>query len=254
MTIEDSKAAIAAAIRKLMVDHAGEEMLDPEALRAAAKDLTKAFKAAGVGDGQGLEDLPDDAAEALAAIQSATPADLAQVLHRLADLADGRDRPQSLEDLAAWFETNLGPVLDRRLGQRAETDSKAEIRKGARAAIDAALAKHGIVPPAANIPRQPAPGAMNRHHLFWQNFAALAPGLIPLLATRSGAEAAAGQVSALLSALDLPDQVALTPRPGGARLDFTAAAAPDTALTLQKILADAPLLDGWRFSIGGHEI
>lgn len=251
MTNQNPKDHIAAAIRRMITDHAGQDMLDPKALNAVSAELTEAFRAAGIGDGTGLGDLPADAAEALEAVNSATPEDLAQMLHRLADLTEGKDRPQSLEDLANWFESNLGPVLKRRFGVEAEADRKAEIRQGARTAIDAVLAKRGIDAPAARPERQATPGAMTRHRLFWQNFTALAPALVPLVATRSGAEAAAGQVSALLRSLDLPDRLALWSHPDGARLDFAAPADPDTAITLQKILADAPVLDGWQFSVGG---
>jgi hypothetical protein len=95
---------------------------------------------------------------------------------------------------------------------------------------------------------------MSRHRLFWQNFASLAPGLLRMVPTSEGSAAAARQVSALLDALDLPRDVAVSAIPGGAQLDF--AASDDVAMAglLQTILADAPVIEGWRFSVGGHTV
>ena len=120
-----------------------------------------------------MEDLPRQAREALAKAQSFSGDDLAQILWRFVDLADGSaGGSDSLEDLANWLEGNLGPLLSDDFGPEAEARRKAEIKKGARSVIDAALAKRGIGAPVAKPARQSAPGDMTRHLLFWQNFTA----------------------------------------------------------------------------------
>lgn len=191
---------------------------------------------------------------ALSTTQDFSAQEIGKVLHTLGDLSEGVDRPQSLEDLANWFEENLGPVLNRRLGVESVAEQSAAIRESARGAIDAALQKHGIEAPDTEATPQSSPIEMTRHRLFWQNFIALAPALAPLLALQSGAAGVQAQLSCLLGTLDLPDQVNLSIDQTGARLDFAAPADAETAQVLQIILADAPVMEGWRFSIAGHEV
>ncbi len=203
-----------------------------------------------------LDTLSREVADAARRLSEGSDRDLADLLRSLAALTeDGRARSESLEDLAGLLESALGPLLSKGGGPQAEADRRRAYRDGARGVVGAALARRGIGTGGATADPMPRPAAagMARHRLFWQNFGSLAPGLARLAATRGGAAAAAAQVADLLRALDLPDEVAVRAGPAGVVLDFAAPPDLDTARVLQRMLADAPVLDGWRLAIGGTE-
>lgn len=256
--MEDLKATqrtkLKSAVRQVLASAALSDADNPAANQTmlnALRHLSEQMRALpGVADSD-TDDLTGEVQDALRAAQDLSPAELAQFLRGLGDLAEGT-APQggSLEDLAGWLEAQFGPILSRRVGLESGADQTQQIKDAIKAQIGASLADKGFATTAP--PAQPAPGAMTRHHLFWQNFAALAPGLAPLLVQPGGADAAGTQISSILASLDLPSGVRVAGSPGAATLDFSATDDAVQAEMLVQIIADAPDIPGWTVSVGGH--
>jgi hypothetical protein len=248
---EAAREKLAAFMRGLAQAGAGGEgRSDPEAVREFVRRLRVEFRERGVELPEEVEAIPDRLQEFYALLEGSTPEELAERLRGIAGLLESPgEQGVELEDVAAWLEKTLGPLVgSERARSRRQERLQAEYREAARRSIAASLRKFGIEPLDTGEDDVPAPRArMNRHRLFWKEFAASASEIKSLLAGGED-EAARKRVADLLEAFDLnlPFDLSLEGEDADAVLTFPPPDDAEAAVRLQTVIRDRPALQGWR--------
>lgn len=196
-----------------------------------------------------LEQLPERLAAFAQKLGGAKPEELAELLRGLASSIDTPgSSPAKLDELAAWFESNFGPLLGlNRRKRKEEARMQAEYREAAKRSIAASLREHGIQPLTTD-PVAPRP-SMKRQHLFWKEFAAAAEELRALVAADE-LETAERRIAEMLDGFDLELPVKLTREGDEAVLAFMPTDDAEATRELHVVVRDSPQLPGWRFVRG----
>ena len=249
---EVAKEKLSAVFRELAQLKAGGGPHRLDATRELMRRIRVGLQASGEPVPDELDELPERLAGLSERLGEATPDELADFLRGLASLVGSGPRGEEggqLEEVVAWFEKNVGPLVGlERERRRQDAELQAEYREAAKRSIDASLRRHGIQPLTTDPePTRTRPaGRMNRQRLFWKEFAAEAERIKDLLSRGEG-EAAKRAVEELLDSYDLDFSVRLSLEGGDAVLAFEPPDDIQAATRLQLVIRDSPTLPGWRF-------
>jgi hypothetical protein len=224
---------------------------EPEAVREFVRRIRQELRARGVETPEELDDLPDRLQEFYARLQATTPDEVAEHLRAIASLIESPgEQNLDLDDVAAWLETNLGPLVGlTQARRRREARLQVEYRNAAKRSIASSLRKFGIEPLSDVDESQAAPAEMNRQRLFWKEFAVAAAEIRQMLADGQDKEARE-RVADMLDAFDLNFDFDLSLEGDDAVLTFPPPDNLETATRLQLVIRDSPKLPGWRIMRG----
>ncbi|HEX8688072.1 MAG TPA: hypothetical protein VF736_21110 [Pyrinomonadaceae bacterium] len=248
--LRDDPEAVRARLAGLFGRAAGAGASESaEALREFVRRMRAELAGRGIATPEGLDELPERLEQLYALLQTGTPEEAASRLRQLAGLIESPGAEGvELEDVAAWLETNLGPLLgSEQARRRREEKLRAEYTAAAKRSIAEALREVGIEPlSTGDVPEETARG-INRQRFFWREFSRSESEVRRLLAS-GRAEEARALVAELLEGYDLGADFDLALEGEEAVLSFPTPDDLDEAVRLQVVIRDSPRLPGWRIS------